>query len=246
MEKKKISVLTFVLVIIIVLAIGVVAGYFVSIKLNEGKPSENNTIKNELSVNDSEEKEENKIENKIEEVEEVEVEEDEEEELASGERKLTQNELDLFENYLNAPAIVNFLYFPYKDLTEFSLGTYLKYRVGRYEATLEEAKMITGEEEPLVPVHLYNKSVIDEFFKEHTGEDISIVKNIGGYSEELQCYYTRTSDAEYIYVNVISGIEDGDKYIIKYNDTENNFTSEYEVTLRKVNGKYLFVSNVQL
>ncbi len=247
MEKKKISVLTFVLVIIIVLAIGVAAGYFASIKLNEEKPSKNNTIKNELSVNKVEEKEEeNEIENKIEEVTEIEEEEEDKEELASGERKLTQNELDLFEQYLETPVVANFVSVQFETAKDIDLQEFLRYLLlSRDEATLEEAQEITGEEDPLVPVHLYYKANIEEYFKKYTEIELSDLKYDFSKLYKGYYFYTRTSDAMSYDINVLSGIEKGNEYILKY-DLENGTVPRFELTLKKVDGSFKFISNINI
>ena len=249
MEKKKISVLTFVLVIIIVLAIGVAAGYFASIKLNEKDNVKKVAVKNEIPVKESVEKEvENKIENKIEEVAEVEEEEeeDEEEELASGERRLTQNELDLFEQYLETPVVANFVSVQFETAKDIDLQEFLRYLLlSRDEATLEEAQEITGEEDPFVPVHLYYKANIEEYFKKYTEIELSDLKYDFSKLYKGYYFYTRTSDAMSYDINVLSGIEKGNEYILKY-DLENGTVPHFELTLKKVDGSFKFISNINI
>ena len=166
-------------------------------------------------------------------------------------RTLDKNELDLLENYLKSPGIFNFIYTTYNDLTEFNLRSFLKYYYNvSSEATDEQIKDITGEENPPVPLHLFLKSSVDEFFKENTGKDVSIIRSdlLPLYTEKYNSYYNRTSDATVFDINVISGTEQNDKYVIRYTkvDDYSGETKTFEVTLNKVGNKYLFVSNVNV
>ncbi len=160
-------------------------------------------------------------------------------------RELNKNELDLFEKYLEAPGIWNFISTQYKDLTEFNLSYFLSYYYNSIEATNDQIIDIAGEDGPSVPLHLFPKANIDLYFLQHTGKDVSIIKPefLPLYSEKYHSYYNRTSDANFMDIDVISGTESGNKYVIKYKHGE---TSTFELTLNKVNGEYLFVSNVTI
>ena len=164
-------------------------------------------------------------------------------------RELNKNELDLLEVYLESPGIWNFIYFEYKDLSEFNLRDFLRYYYNRNEATDEMVKNITGQEDYPVPIHLYAKTYIDDIFKKYTGEDVSIIKNqdhLPLYSEMYKSYYNSTSDADYLDIDVKSGTEFDDTYTIRYTlDSVFLNNKEYELVLRKNrSGTYLFVSNI--
>lgn len=216
MSGKKIGVS--VIIIIVVLALGVGVGYYLS------------TNTNNCDFENKEYAEDNKS--------------------SSGDtgRKLNVNELDLFEKYLETPGIKDFIKMPYSDLTEFSLNIFLMHSYLGRTATKEEIKEITGEDNPPVPLHLFFKTNIEYYFKEHTGKDLSIIKkeNLPDYSEKYYSYYNRVSDADLVDIDVISGVEYGNKYIIRFTNNNYNYGNKatFELTLNKVNGQYLFVSNV--
>ena len=166
----------------------------------------------------------------------------------TGERVLTQAELDLFENYLNTPTIWNFLFTTYSDISEFNLQGFLRYYFYNDSiASEEKAKEITGEEHIAVPIHLYSKDIIDATFKKYTGKDVSVIKteNLPRYYEKLNTYYNGTSDYETITIDVISGKQINDKFVLIYNGTKLGETKQYELTMNRVNGQYLFVSNIK-
>lgn len=178
----------------------------------------------------------------------VEKTEDNAKEDDSSTRTLNENELDLFEQYLESEGVWNFLYVQYADVSEFNLKEFLTYYfVNSTDATDKQILEYLGEKEPNVPMHLYFKTNLDETFKKFTGKDVSVITNkdyLPPVTKDGYYYYNRTSDANFADFDVISGTEDGNKYVITY--TAKSFDGEkYEVTLEKVDGKFLFVSNVK-
>lgn len=166
-------------------------------------------------------------------------------------RELTQNELDLFEQYLESRGVWNFLYVEYADVSEFNLKEFLTYYFeGSIEATDKEVLEITGEKEAVVPLHLYWKTVLDDTFKTFTGKDVSVITNkelLPDMTKDEKYYYTRTSDANFADFELKSGTEDGSTYVIRYsvNCWDEDKNGEYDLTLNKVDGKFQFVSNVK-
>ena len=250
MEKRKISLITIVIGMIVVLAIGIGAGYIISENFKKGnivKEASSEDVKAQTQIDKNVEIKNEEIINDEVRNEEVSGTTDTNKE---GRRVLNQNELDLFEKYLEAPGIWNFIYTTYNDLSEFNLSSFLRYYYSSVDATKEQIKDITGEDEPPVPVHLFSKVVIDDVFKKYTGKDVSVINKdlLPMYSEKYNSYYNRTSDAEFKDIDVISGIEEENKYTIKYTsfDYSDNKIATYELILNKVNGEYLFVSNVKI
>lgn len=247
MEKRKISLITIIIGVIVVLTIGIGVGYIISENVKKGnivKEASSEDVKTQIQNDRNDEiindvvKNEEIINNEV-----VSTNKD-------GRRVLNQNELDLFEKYLEAPGIWNFIYTTYNDLSEFNLSSFLRYYYRSVDATKEQIKDITGEDESPVPVHLFSKVSIDDIFKKYTGKDVSVINKdlLPMYSEKYNSYYNRTSDAEFKYIDVISGIEEENKYTIKYTsfDYSDNKIATYELILNKVNGEYLFVSNVKI
>lgn len=254
MEKGKIGVAVIIIVAIITLVIGVGIGFAVTtiIRNNESKTigQNQNTTGNELTKNVIENNvNTTTVQNQTISSTQNTVNETISTQTTTLERKLSEAELDLFENYFNTPTIWNFLLPVYSDISEFSLSYFLRwYFYNDVTASEKEAKEITGQEYVAVPIHLYSKEIIDNTFKKYTGKDVSILKeeNMPKYYEKLDRYYNGTSDYETMTIDVISGTELNGKFVIRYNGTKVGKTKTYEVTLNRVNGQYLFISNVEI
>ena len=165
-------------------------------------------------------------------------------------RDLNKDELDLFGKYLETPGIWNFIYTEYKDLSEFDFRAFLKYFYNSTYASEEVAKEITGEEELFTPIHLFDKNAVELHFEKYTGKDISIIKSekMPLYSEKYKSYYNSTSDACIFEIEVVSGKKVDNRFFITYNTLDEYYktpSGTYVVTLDKVDGEFLFVSNVK-
>lgn len=162
--------------------------------------------------------------------------------------KMSQDMMDLFEQYLGTDGNINFLMVDYKSISDIDVEKLFRYDTMHvsYIASETELKEM-GKADNAVPVHIFTKVNVENYFKSKTGEDISILKKPIQYTWKNVNYLNETSDWFDNDIHVTGGYIKDNIFVIDYTGSVlvgNNGKKNFEVTLKKVDGKFIFVSNI--
>lgn len=166
---------------------------------------------------------------------------------------LSQEELKYFTEYFNQKGNNGFILSSYEDVNNISFASLLYNGITESESTLTEQEKSdylkqTGTTEIYGDMLKLTTSQIKDFFKDKTGISISSEKikenGIRGvYISKYDAYYDQRTDSNGKAITCTKGTKTSDgNYSVSYKDNnDKNYTGT--ISLKKVNGKYLVVSN---